>query len=706
MAKKKKAATRVDAAVDRAVNRDRYQRRKEREANRQRKIAAAGQDIAPIPKPKRPAQRKQLEESLKQFCEVCFPGKFKKRWSDDHLVAIKKMEKAIRHGDLFALAMPRGSGKTTLVVAAILWAILCGYRSYVALIGPTKKHAVKLLSAIKTELETNDTLYELWPEAVHPVRSLERIANRARGQKHNGDHTYIEWGKELIVLATIPNAPASSAIIEAVGITGSVRGMQQSSPDGKTRRPDLAVIDDPQTKQSARSLQQRETRLEVIQGDVLGLAGPGEPFAAFCLCTVVETDDVADQLLNHEKYPDWQGDRFQLVYSWPTDEKHWDEYATIRAEDLAAGNGTLRCNEYYRKHRKKMDAGAKVAWTERYDEKSELSAIQHAMNLRFRDPDAFAREYQNQPVNDAEDAELLSVEAIQAKLCGYSRGVVPPEADTISAFIDVQGQVFYWLALAIRASDFSCWVIDYGTWPEQPVKYFTLSSIRRTLAKQYPKMGLEGRLRAGLLDCVEHVAGREWKATDGRVERISRMAIDAAWGQSSKIVQAVCRESPHAAVLTPYFGRPVGASQKPIEEWAKQEGERRGFKWIIRPTKNTHGRHLLADVNAWKSFAHARLSTAAGDPGALCLFKPTSPIEHRMFAEHLRAETREKIRGDQRETDLWKLPPHKPDNHYLDCLTGSMVMGSVAGAALLAHRPSKPIKPRKKRKPNQKVSYL
>ncbi len=63
-----------------------------------------------------------------------FPGKFKKSWSPDHLVALKKIEQAIRVGDLFALAMPRGSGKTTMIVAAILWAILCGHRSYIALI--------------------------------------------------------------------------------------------------------------------------------------------------------------------------------------------------------------------------------------------------------------------------------------------------------------------------------------------------------------------------------------------------------------------------------------------------------------------------------------------------------------------------------------------------------------------------------------------
>ncbi len=187
------------------------------------------------------------------------------------------------------------------------------------------------------------------------MRSLERIANRARGQKFNGDHTYIEWGKEMIVLATIPNAPVLIGDHRSRRHHGSVRGMQQTSPDGKTRRPDLAVIDDPQTKQSARSATQVETRLEVIQGDVLGLAGPGEPFAAFCLCTVVEPDDVADTLLNREKYPDWQGDRFQLVYEWPTNESLWDEYAIMRAEDLACATVHRGATRFYRKHRKAMD---------------------------------------------------------------------------------------------------------------------------------------------------------------------------------------------------------------------------------------------------------------------------------------------------------------------------------------------------------------
>ncbi len=120
-------------------------------------------------------------------------------------------------------------------------------------------------------------------------------------------------------------------------------------------------------------------------------------------------------------------------------------------------------------------------------------------------------------------------------------------------------------------------------------------------------------------------------------------------------MQAVCRESKYAARLLPYFGRSIKANQRPMEEWQKQEGERRGFRWIIRRLA-TLRQTLLADANAWRSFFHARLSTPAGDPGSLSLFKPRLRTEHKMIAEHLRAENRRRCKGTQRELDDGNCP--------------------------------------------------
>jgi len=675
-----------------------YAERKERERKRQARMSAEGRDIAPMPKVRRPAERKKCEASLQYFATRCFADKFKKSFSPDHLRAIQKMEDSIVNGALFALSMPRGSGKTTLIVVAVIWAIVCGHRGYIALIGPTANHARKMLRTIKVELEHNDMLLDLFPEATWAFRCLENKANKCGGQLYNGRRTCIEWGKDLICFASIDGAPSSGAIIETAGLTGSIRGMQYPTPDGRTRRPDLVVIDDPQTKRSAKSETQCQDRLETIQGDVLGLAGPGESIAGFLLCTVIRKGDVADQLLDRAQHPEWHGDRCKLIYEWPTNEELWDQYAVIRSEELQAGRGIAAATAFYKKNKRAMDAGAKVAWSERFLV-TELSALQHVYNLLLRDETAFWAEFQNEPKDESEDAELLTVDQISEKVSGYARRVVPPEADTMTAFIDVQKKVLYYLVAAWRSTDFSGWVVDWGSWPDQGVSHFTLAGARKTLAKQYPRMAIEGRTRAGLQDLVDHLIGTEWQGPDSATHRIRRIGIDAGWGETSKVVQQFCREHDHAAILLPCFGRGITPTQAPIESWAKVDGERRGLKLVIRPTKGG-GRHLLCDTNFWKTFIHNRLGTAIGDPSALCLPKPPrhQRYANRMLAEHCRAEARTRVTTDERSGDVYRLPPSQPDNHLWDCLVNAAVVAAAEGVSLAEHRPRKVVKSRRTKK--------
>lgn len=686
---------------------DGYGRRKERERQRQAQMSAASRDIAvSFPKVGSKAERSKCEKSLKYFALQCFPTKFKKSFSPDHERAIKKMEDSILRGSLFALSMPRGSGKTTLIVVAVIWSIVCGHRGYVALIGPTAHHARKMLRTIKVELEHNDELLALFPEACYPFRRLEGISNRCRGQTYQGERTCLEWGKDMIVFATIPKAKCSGSIIETAGLTGSIRGMNYPTQGGESRRPDLLVIDDPQTKRSAKSETQCNDRLETIQGDCLGLAGPGESIAGFVLCTVIRKGDVADQLLDRKLHPEWNGDRCKLIYDWPTHTELWDRYCEMLMEDLEAGQGYERATEFYRSQRSKMDAGAKVGWEQRY-EKHEISALQHVYDLMLRDEDAFWCEFQNEPKDDSEDEELLTVEQIIAKVSGYSRGVVAPEADTLTAFIDVQKKILYWMVVGWRSEDFSGWIVDWGAWPDQGLNHWTLSGAKKTLAKKYPRAGLEGRIRAGLSDLVDHLVGRSWSGPGGRESSIKLVGVDAAWGETSKVVQRLCREHVHKSILLPSFGRGIKPTQAPIEAWKKVDGERRGNKLVIRPTTGG-GRHVLSDTNYWKTFVHNRLATSLGDPGALALPSPPrmSKIQNRIIAEHCRAETRKRVTTEERSGDVWELPPAKPDNHLFDCLVNNAVMAACEGVMLKEHRKAPKQAAGKKRKPKQRVSSL
>jgi hypothetical protein len=79
-------------------------------------------------------------------------------WCPDHLTALARVETAVLAGGLYAYAMPRGSGKTAIATAAALWALLCGHREFVCLIGATEEHAVELLDSLRAELETNPLL--------------------------------------------------------------------------------------------------------------------------------------------------------------------------------------------------------------------------------------------------------------------------------------------------------------------------------------------------------------------------------------------------------------------------------------------------------------------------------------------------------------------------------------------------------------------
>src|ERR1035441_7314500 len=97
-------------------------------------ITLAGQDIAPLPKIADSARRLRADRELQFFCEAYFGHVFTKAWSQDHLRVIAKIERVVRYSETLAVAMPRGSGKTTLCLVAVIWAILSGKHEFVFLI--------------------------------------------------------------------------------------------------------------------------------------------------------------------------------------------------------------------------------------------------------------------------------------------------------------------------------------------------------------------------------------------------------------------------------------------------------------------------------------------------------------------------------------------------------------------------------------------
>jgi len=655
-------------------------------------LSLAGRDIGDLPTVVNPERKGKAAFDFRFFCDKYFPLTFHLPWSPDHLKVISRIEQAVLRGGLFAMAMPRGSGKSTICECACIWAVLFGHCEFVCLIGSDEGHAMDMLDSIKMELDGNDLLLEDFPEVVYPIQCLDGIANRCNGQLCKGERTHIGWTAREIVLPSIAGSKASGAIIKVAGITGRIRGMKYKRADGKTVRPTLVVLDDPQTDESARSLSQCVTRESILAGAVLGLSGPGKKISGIMPCTVIRPDDMADNILDRDKHPEWNGERTKMVYSFPTDEKLWHRYAEIRGESMRQGNAGEEATEFYRQNREAMDQGAVAAWPERFNH-DELSAIQHAMNLKLQDEAAFFAEYQNEPLPaESVDADELSAEQIATKLNNLERGLVPIAATRVTAFIDVQGTLLYYVVCAWD-DGFTGYVVDYGTYPDQHRRYFTLRDARHTLALATNVSGLEGQIYAGLQNLTRQLLGRPWKREDGSVMRIERCLIDANWGQSTDVVYQFCRQSEHATLVVPSHGKFVGASSHPLTSREKKPGERFGLNWIMPLAKEKRGiRYVLYDTNYWKSFVHARLAVALGNPGCLSLFGNQADY-HRLFADQMTSEYRVKVTGRGRVVDEWRIRAERGDNHWFDGVVGCAVAASILGSTIDGLAPVKVPKP-------------
>jgi phage terminase large subunit GpA len=673
-----------------------HDKHRERERRRNAEASESGRDIGEIPPVENPERRALAEQSFRLFCESYLPQTFRLAWSEDHLKVIAKIETAVTLGGTFAVAMPRGSGKTSLCEAAALWAILTGRRKFVALVGAEEQGALEMLASLKIELETNELLLADFPEAVFPVWQLEGIVQRSRGQLYKGERTHIGWNGKRLILPTIPGSQASGAIVRVAGITGRVRGMKHKRPDGNSARPDLAIVDDPQTDESAKNPDQCAKRARLVTGAILGLAGPDTKIACAMPCTVIRSGDLADQFLDRKLHPEWQGERTKLIYSFPTATAPWDEYFEIRKSSFAAGNHGRESTAFYGERRAEMDAGALVAWPARHNP-DELSAVQHAMNLRADNPETFWAEYQNEPRDHQADAQApLTAEQVAGKQNGYTRSQVPANCEHLTAFIDVQARLLYYVVMAWEES-FSGYVLDYGTCPEQPLDYFAYRDANPTLAAISPGAGEEGQIVAGLKMLTMQLLSRDWIRADGARMRITRCVVDRGWKPT--LITEFCRQSPMAAALTPSIGHGVKAKEKPLTDGAPKAGERRGLAWMQPAIARHEGRdvrHVTYDTNFWKSFSHARLRVAEADRGCVSLFRASS-YEHRMLADHLTSEAPTVVESKGRRVEEWTLKPGLSDNHWFDCFVGNHVAASMCGCSL-SELPAGKGKPRPKLK--------
>lgn len=624
-----------------------------------------------------PADKKIRQRCLKDLAfalKTLFPLRFGLEFGEDQLELIADIQRAVEQGEQAVRAMPRGTGKTSIMVAACIWAILKGLHSMVAVIGATAEAAKELMEQIEVNAFTNDELYRYFPEVFHPIRKLEGI--KQRRLLWEGKPITQVWKKTHIVWPNLPPSPSSSAVLKAVGLLGRVRGMTQAHPDGRVLRPTLVFLDDIQTKQSAVKEGQVRKRLGIVAADVLGLAPPGKKLSALCAVTVIATNDAAHQLLNNDRYPEWHGKTKPLLYGEPKNPDLWSEYNELRRDGLRRDQGIAKATAFYKKNQKKLDAGLRAAWPARCNP-DEASAIQFAMNLKFTNPEVFACEYQNCPLVEDDFGHQTDPNDVVTRTINLKRFQLPAETEYLTVGIDCQSHYLVPVATG-WALDNSGHFPDYRTWPKQNQLDFNRRNASPTIQDKFPNQTPELQLYNALTACVDELMSFKFtRSGDGLAMPIRKICIDARY--QGRVVKRFCRQSAYRDILLPCMGRPTKLGSH-VNDKPAVVGEisRDGFRLPpLRPGQIA--RTCEFESNDFISAIHDGLQTDIGAPGAITLFD-AEPYQHRNFAEQLCAEYSTPVEAKGRKQTVWQQDKlNKGDNDFLDASKlgrlGAVVLG-------------------------------
>lgn len=248
---------------------------------------------------------------------------------------------------------PRGSSKSThLSLGLALYRIILRKTRYTIEVCDVYAQAALLIEAIKAELTTNPRLQSDFPDACGQGRV---------------------WREAEIVTR-------QDIRVEGVGAGQKLRGRRHGP-----YRPDTLFFDDIENDEAVRSPEQRDKLESWIAKAALKVGPPDGSMHVIWVGTVLHWDAV---LVRASKKPMWRVTKFQAIMKWPDRMDLWDQF-----EEIYQNEGKEEAMAFYEPRRAEMDAGAVVNWPS-------VQPLAWLMLERAGSHDAFATEYQNQPMSE------------------------------------------------------------------------------------------------------------------------------------------------------------------------------------------------------------------------------------------------------------------------------------------------------------------
>jgi len=609
------------------------------------------------PEPKVKAQRTRLEKSLTGWILNHGGEAFSSPFSADHKRCISKIETAINHGGLFALAMPRGHGKSTILKWAVLYCLLTGRRKYVVVIAATAEFAQSIIEFCRQQIQESDTLHAHYPQVTSYARATDGKAIKAKYQlRADGKASGIQWSKNTLVLPEVISVTGESyasngAILEGHGLTGHIRGKWKDTKTGKVIRPDLVLLDDPQSRESAESESQCNMRERIITGDVLGLAGPKKRIAAVMPCTIVRQGDLAARFLDHDKHPEWQGETCSLVQHWPDEQDGlWADYTVILKE-----KGLKDATAFYRARRPAMDKGAVMSWKDRIRD-GELSALQTAENLLMETGEQFWAEYQNDPRDAlAESAPYtLTADLVMSRAANRKPWERPDWAGYVIASTDVNPSYALSTTIPGFGQDQSAAVLWYGLHKLDIPGETSAPELARQL---YAELTAHGRELAG------------------QTIRPDLWAIDAGGANFDAVIRFAAESVRLCGIQAHAF---TGRAGKNYNEYGRTypKGQPRREQCHVRQDikDGRHIRWVVWHADYWREVSQRAWLGDVSAPGACSLYRGG----HHEFSQQVCAE---KLmgKGDVGGRMMWNWHTVPGKHDFSDCMSQAYAAAAYGG---------------------------
>ena len=637
---------------------------------------AASQEIGPLHEVVNPERRAKATASNITFAETYFAPTFYLPWAPYQRAMMDRFQEVIFSGGKECHAVRRGGLKSTCARVSTLWAAVNGHRRFPVLVGATDDKANEHRENFFSLLASSPMLLDDYPELMPLLLKWRQPKRQFRlGGRLLQVHPKDERGR--IVFADIHDAASCQVHIApySVGAT-DVSGLSYVDRFGVTIRPDLIVYDDVQTPQSAESPSMTEDREERITKTFGGLAGLGQNMAQIMVCTVREHQDLTERFLDRKRHPDWFGQVYKSILRMPDRMDLWDIYKVKLGQGETPIEGKKIAQDFYRLNRLEMELGAKVAWE--YDKlPDELSALQSLMTIWAIDNSFFRCEIQQEgmvPVNTS--GLKLDSQTLLTRCSGIPRGETPKDASYTTAFIDSSDQILWWMVCSF-APNFSGWVVDYGTWPDQGRPMFYKSDLAKKISDQLRGTSWEEAFVHAHNSLEEHLFSE--------FPDIDLLLKDWADGQQMPLIRSQIQASKNKSRMRPSKGFAPKPGRKPIHLWGDPVRDKAGTGWNERRSETPV--HVQFDANVMKSMASRRLLTTIGAPSAIML-PGKDEVANRLLAEHFTAEQPKEMTYDGSTGVRWELTPGR-DNDWWDCFCGCITGASVLGVKLSGDTPAK-----------------